>query len=66
VRRDGRRVELTIEVGLKLPPGGLVFGWPRAAPSDPAFLNGQPIRWESGRELRIRELPAMVEIDSAK
>jgi hypothetical protein len=53
---------LTIEEGLGLPPGGLVFGWPYADPPGSASLNGRPIRWESGRELRIRSLPAVVEI----
>jgi hypothetical protein len=62
LRRDGQRVVLTIEEGLRPPPGGLVFGWPYAAPPGPAVLNGRPIRWENGRELRIRKLPAVIEI----
>src|SRR5688572_15253279 len=62
LRRDGRRVLLTIEDGLQPPPGGLVFGWPYGAPPGPALLNGRPVPWESGRELRIRELPAVIEI----
>jgi hypothetical protein len=65
LRRDGRRVVLTIEEGLRLPPGGLVFGWPSATPPEEAYLNGRPVRWESGRELRIRRLPAVIEIVGA-
>jgi hypothetical protein len=62
LRRDGRRVVLKIEEGLQPPPGGLVFGWPYATPPGPAFLNGRPVRWEKGRELRIRAVPAVVEV----
>ena len=65
VRRDGKRVVLTIEEGLRPPPGGLVFGWPYATPPGPASLNGRPIRWESGKELRIHSLPAVIEIVDA-
>jgi hypothetical protein len=66
LRRDGQRVVLKIEEGLKPPPGGLVFGWPYADSPGRALLNGKPVRWEGGRELRIRTLPAVVEIDGAK
>jgi hypothetical protein len=65
LRRDGRRVVLTIEEGLQPPPGGLVFAWPYATPPKQAYLNGRPVRWESGRELRIRRLPAVIEIVGA-
>ena len=62
LRRDGQRVVLKIEKGLRPPPGGLVFGWPYKGAPGPATLNGKPVRWESGGELRIRRLPAVIEI----
>ena len=61
LRRDGQRVLLTIEEGLRIPRGGLVFGWPYEGAPGQALLNGQRVRWE-GRELRIRTLPAVVEM----
>ena len=62
LRRDGQRVVLKIEEGLRPPPGGLVFGWPYEGVPGPATLNGKPVRWEKGGELRIRRLPAVIEI----
>ncbi|HKU70391.1 MAG TPA: hypothetical protein VJQ51_06095 [Burkholderiales bacterium] len=61
LRRDGQRVVLKIEKGLRPPPGGLVFRWPYDTPTGSAVLNGKPVRWE-GRELRIRTVPAVIEI----
>jgi hypothetical protein len=61
-RRQGRRLVLTIASGLTPPQGGVVFPWPYAGPPGRALLNGRPVQWENGKELRIRSLPAVVTV----
>ena len=63
VRNDGQRLMLTIAAGLKPPSGGLIFPWPYAGAPGPALVNGQPLQWEQGRELRINALPAVVTVN---
>lgn len=63
LRRDGRRLHLRIDAGLRLPPGGLVLPWPYAGSPGAATINGAPAEWDDG-ELRIRALPADVRIDA--
>lgn len=54
---------LEVEDGLALPPGGLVLPWPWAGGAPGATtIDGRPATWE-GNELRIRQLPARVEIE---
>lgn len=65
LRRDGRRLVLTIAGGLSPPRGGLVFGWPYAGLPGPALINGHPVRWENGKALRIRTLPAVIAVETA-
>lgn len=65
LRRDGRRLVLTIAGGLTPPRGGLIFGWPYAGAPGPAFVNGRPVRWENGKELRIHSLPAVITVKAA-
>ncbi len=47
--------------GLRLPEGGIVFPWLDGGPPPEARVNGHAAAWENG-ELRIRTLPARVEI----
>lgn len=65
LRRDGRRLLLTVGGELKPPQGGLVFAWPYGDAPGTAFLNGRSVPWESGRVLRIRTLPAEIAIEAA-
>jgi hypothetical protein len=65
LRRDGRRLVLTITSGLRPPRGGLVFGWPYAGAPGPASVNGRLAQWENGKELRIRTVPAVITVDAA-
>jgi hypothetical protein len=59
-RGDGVLV-VEIPAGSAMPPGGLVFPWPGAGAPGQATRGGVPMAWEAG-ELRIRELPARIEI----
>ena len=64
LRRDAGRVRLAIGASdLKLPPGGLVFIWPEDGTPGRTRMNGRNTSW-SGNELRIRSLPASVDIES--
>ena len=64
LRREGRRLVLTVASGLRPPRGGLVFRWPDAGAPGRAFLNGHPLRWEKGQELRIRTVPAVITVEA--
>jgi hypothetical protein len=46
---------------LKLPPGGIVFAWPRPDAFARTRLNGRAVQW-NGDELRVRSLPATIDI----
>ena len=61
LRRHDGILALDIDDGLRLPRGGLVLPWPYADAPGAATVDGRAARWE-GRELRIRALPAHVEI----
>jgi len=61
LRRDGAMLRLEIEAGVVSPAGGLVLPWPYAGEPGAAVINGKPADWD-GMELRIRALPASVEI----
>ncbi len=65
LRRDGRRLVLTVASGLTPPRGGLVFRWPDAGAPGRALINSHPLRWEKGRELRIRTVPAVITVEAA-
>jgi hypothetical protein len=65
LRRDGRRIVLTVAGGLTPPPGGLVFGWPYAVAPGPASINGRASQWENGKELRIHTVPAVLTVEAA-
>ncbi len=62
IKRDGPRLTLAIAAGLTPPSGGVVFKWPYQGRPGQAFSNGRPMRWQPGQELRIRSLPAVIEI----
>jgi hypothetical protein len=64
LRREGRRLELTIDGGLTPSSGGLIYQWPYAGAPGAAVINGDPARWEIGKELRIRSLPAVIAIEA--
>ncbi|HEX4985028.1 MAG TPA: discoidin domain-containing protein [Burkholderiales bacterium] len=60
---NGGKLVLDIAgAGMGVPPGGFVFAWPHPGEPGQATLNGKPLPWESGRALRIRRLPARVEM----
>src|SRR3546814_2807738 len=60
---QGGALELHVDDGLIVPPGGLVFPWPYAGPpTGEAWLNGQPTSWH-GNELVIHKLPATLRIE---
>ncbi len=62
LRREGRSVVLTIADGLTPPRGGLVFTWPYSGDPGRAVVNGHPMPWDTGKELRIRKLPAVIAV----
>jgi len=64
LRRDGRRLVLTVASGLTPPSGGLVFPWPYAGVPGRALMNGHPVRWEKGQQLRIHTLPAVITVEA--
>jgi hypothetical protein len=64
LRRQGDRVRLHIDAGLRLPPGGIVVSWPGREPPGATRVNGKVAAWHNG-ELRIRQLPADVVIEPA-
>jgi hypothetical protein len=61
-RQDHGRLVLSVASGLTPPPGGVVFRWPYHGAPGRAAVNGRPVQWEQGSELRIRTLPAVVTI----
>jgi hypothetical protein len=64
LRRAETRLEFTIDGKMTPSSGGLVFKWPYAGPPGTALVDGRPVRWENGNELRIRSLPAAVAIET--
>ena len=62
LRRQGDMLRLDIAGGMKLPDGGLVLPWPYPGKPGRATVDGNPATWQDG-ELRIRMLPAKVEIN---
>ncbi len=63
VRHTEKRIVLTVAGGVTLPPGGLILRWPYPDEPYSARINDRPQAWNN-RELRIRELPASVLIDT--
>ncbi|MEO7072278.1 MAG: discoidin domain-containing protein [Rhodanobacter sp.] len=62
LREHGGQLELRIQAGLTLPPGGLVVPWPYAGkPTGRAWLDNRPASWVDG-ELSIHRVPATVRI----
>jgi hypothetical protein len=61
LRRDRGTLRLRIPDGVPMAKGGLVLPWPYADAPGAATINGTPARWKGG-ELRIREVPAIVDI----
>jgi hypothetical protein len=63
LREQGRQLELRVEGGVTVPPGGLVLAWPYAGtPTGKVLVNGRAVHWQDG-ELVIRGVPAKVLID---
>ncbi|HZP94511.1 MAG TPA: hypothetical protein VFB20_16750 [Burkholderiales bacterium] len=65
LRRDRRRILLTIGGGLRSPRGGLIFPWPYTGVPGRTLVNGRPLKWENGKELRIGTTPAAIEVQAA-
>lgn len=58
-----KQLELRVEGGVTVPPGGLVLAWPYGgAPTGKVLVNGRAARWRDG-ELVIRSVPAKVLFD---
>ena len=58
LRERNGTLQLRVEKGLELPPGGLVLPWPYAGkPAGKVVVNGHSTVWRDG-ELVIRALPA--------
>ncbi|MFT4246826.1 MAG: discoidin domain-containing protein [Pseudomonas sp.] len=62
ITRSEKRLELQLQSGLVLPPGGVVFPWPYPGEPGKATVNGEDVAWEGG-ELRIQQMPARVQIE---
>ncbi|MEO6264593.1 MAG: discoidin domain-containing protein [Luteimonas sp.] len=62
LRRTDRMLRLQLAAGLEVPPGGVVLPWPYPGTPGAARINGTPAQWKQG-ELRIRSVPASVEIE---
>jgi hypothetical protein len=62
LRRQGGRVRLHIDAGMRVPQGGIVLRWPGREPPGRTRVNGKTAAWHDG-ELRILELPANVVVD---
>jgi hypothetical protein len=62
LREQGKQLELRVEGGVTVPPGGLVLAWPYSGlPDGKVLINGEVARWRDG-ELVIRRVPAKVTI----
>ena len=62
LRERGKQLELRVEDGVTVPPGGLVLAWPYSgAPSGKVLVNGEVVHWRDG-ELVIRRVPANVRV----
>jgi hypothetical protein len=61
---EGMRLELR-RGDLRVPPGGIVFAPPLIRAASIATINGKSAAWD-GSELRIRTLPATVEITTVR
>jgi len=62
LRRQKNRLLLHVPDGLRVPSGGLVLPWPYPGEPGRTQINGEAAQWEGG-ELRIRSLPADVQIE---
>jgi hypothetical protein len=49
---------LTLEAGIRVPPGGLLVQFPGSGTVERAFLDGKPVQLDSTGSVRIRSLPA--------
>ena len=66
LRRDGKRLNLSIAGGMTPPPGGLVFGWPEAGEPGAARIDeSRRLTWKN-REVRVGKLPSSVVVESSK
>jgi hypothetical protein len=62
LRKAGDRILLHVDGGMRVPPGGIVFPWPRATPPGAARINGRPATWRNDT-LTLHELPADVVVN---
>lgn len=62
LRESGATLELKIDGGLTVPPGGLAFPWPYSGkPGTNASLDGHAVAWH-GDEIIIRRVPAVLRV----
>ncbi len=63
IRREGGKLHVLVPGCVPMPAGGIVLPWPYEGEPGAATVNGRPARWQDG-ELRVRELPAQIEIEA--
>jgi len=62
LRESGATLELKIDGGLTVPPGGLAFPWPYSGnPGTSASLDGDAVAWH-GDDIIIRRVPAVLRV----
>ncbi len=62
LQRSGAQLRLEMPAGLRMPEGGIVLPWPLQGAPGRTTINGRAASWRNG-ELRIRELPAQVNVE---
>ena len=55
IGRNSDGCTISIDPGIRIPPGGIVFEWPGPEPPESVWINGRPAVWEGGA-LMIRSL----------
>lgn len=63
LQRQGDVLKLTLDEGLRMPPGGVRFAWPYGPERAPGrtTIDGEPATWSDGM-LAIPRVPAVVEV----
>jgi len=64
VRRQGDTIEMRIEAGLRVPPGGIVVA-PPITGSGTARVDGVPVPFDSGGAILVRHVPAHISFASS-
>ncbi|HVY06143.1 MAG TPA: discoidin domain-containing protein [Burkholderiales bacterium] len=63
LQSTGARMRLHVSAShWRAPPGGLTFKWPYSEKPGTATINGRRARWNADGELRVRSLPAAIDM----